>query len=90
MTKIHYPLISILIPYYNHNRYVASTLNSILEDPYPNKEIVVINDGSTESDSSDLLNWIDNNSHKMKIIYNKYTKFFHQLMIKLPLTFDKI
>lgn len=71
MNTIDCPLISVLIPYYNHNRYVVSTLNSVIEDTYPNKEIVIIDDGSTEMDSSNLLDWIENNKENIKIIYKK-------------------
>ena len=39
------PLVSFLIPYYNHKQYIGQTLDSILNDTYPNKEIVIINDG---------------------------------------------
>lgn len=67
----NYPLISIIIPYYNHNNFVEKTLDSVLEDPYPNKEIIIINDGSTENDSSNLLTWIDENGNNIKIIYKK-------------------
>ena len=67
------PLVSVLIPYYNHNRFVKKTLDSILEDTYPNKEIIIINDGSTELDSSNLENWIDTNRNFINIIYKKRT-----------------
>ena len=67
------PLISVIIPYYNHNRFVKKTLDSILEDTYPNKEIIIINDGSTELDSSNLENWIDTNRNFINIIYKKRT-----------------
>ncbi|OQX74457.1 MAG: hypothetical protein B6D59_02535 [Campylobacteraceae bacterium 4484_4] len=42
------PLVSILIPSYNHCSYVTQTLASILEDDYPNKEVVIVDDGSTD------------------------------------------
>ena len=61
------PLVSILIPYYNHKQYVAQTLDSILNDTYPNKEIVIINDGSTDSDISVINDWIERNSSKLPI-----------------------
>ena len=67
------PLVSVIIPYYNHNRFVKKTLDSILEDTYPNKEIIIINDGSTELDSSNLENWIDTNRNFINIIYKKRT-----------------
>lgn len=65
------PLVSVVIPYYNHNIFVRKTLDSILEDTYPNKEIIIINDGSTESDSSELEKWIENNHNFINIIYKK-------------------
>ncbi|HVZ97187.1 MAG TPA: glycosyltransferase family A protein, partial [Chitinophagaceae bacterium] len=40
---------SIIIPVYNSERYLAKTLESILEQTYPNKEIIVIDDSSTDN-----------------------------------------
>jgi len=45
----HLPLISVLVPAYNHEKYVEKTLKSVLEDNYPNKELIIINDGSTDN-----------------------------------------
>jgi len=78
------PLVSILIPYYNHKQYVGQTLESILNDTYPNKEIVIINDGSTDTDISVINDWIESNSSKLPINFisraNKgITKTFNEL-----------
>ncbi len=54
-----YPLVSIIIPYYNHNHFIKRTLDSILEEDYPNKEIIIINDGSINPDDSNITKWID-------------------------------
>jgi glycosyltransferase involved in cell wall biosynthesis len=43
------PLVSILIPAFNHERFVQRCLDSVLEDPYPSKELIIIDDGSTDS-----------------------------------------
>ena len=51
------PLISIIIPFYNHNAYIKETLDSIIADTYPNKEILLINDGSTDPDDSAITLW---------------------------------
>ena len=51
------PLISIIIPFYNHNDYIKETLDSIIADSYPNKEIIIINDGSSDPDDSAITLW---------------------------------
>jgi glycosyltransferase involved in cell wall biosynthesis len=42
------PLVSIIIPVYNGARYVSEAIESALAQDYPNVEILVINDGSTD------------------------------------------
>jgi glycosyltransferase involved in cell wall biosynthesis len=43
------PLVSILIPCYNAEKWVASALESAIAQTWSNTEIIVINDGSTDS-----------------------------------------
>ena len=42
------PTISVVIPCYNYARYVAQAIESALDQSYPHKEIIVVNDGSTD------------------------------------------
>lgn len=42
------PLVSILIPAYNAERWINQTLKSAVEQTWENKEIIVVNDGSTD------------------------------------------
>jgi glycosyltransferase involved in cell wall biosynthesis len=42
------PLVSILIPAYNAERWIAETMQSALGQTWPNKEIIVVDDGSTD------------------------------------------
>jgi len=42
------PLVSILIPSYNAERWVAQAIESALAQTWPNKEIIVVDDGSTD------------------------------------------
>lgn len=47
-------LISIIIPVYNVEAYLAECLNSILKQEYTNIEIIAVDDGSTDSSSNIL------------------------------------
>ncbi|WP_250481594.1 MULTISPECIES: glycosyltransferase [unclassified Caballeronia] len=43
------PSISVVVPLYNHGRYIKSTLESVLEQTSPADEIVLIDDGSSDN-----------------------------------------
>ncbi len=43
------PVVSILISCYNAEKYVAAAIESALNQSWPNKEIIVVNDGSTDA-----------------------------------------
>jgi glycosyltransferase involved in cell wall biosynthesis len=42
------PLVSVLLPVFNSEKYVSEAINSILNQTYQNFEIIVIDDGSTD------------------------------------------
>ncbi|MGE0704979.1 MAG: glycosyltransferase family 2 protein [Vicinamibacterales bacterium] len=43
------PLVSILIPAYNAERWLESTIQSALAQTWPSVEVIVVDDGSTDS-----------------------------------------
>lgn len=45
---VAYPLVSILIPVYNVEQYLDECIQSALDQTYPNIEVVLVNDGSTD------------------------------------------
>lgn len=49
------PLISVIIPAYNCERYVAEAISSALAQTYRPSEIIVINDGSTDGTEQAIL-----------------------------------
>ena len=42
------PLVSIVIPAYNHAGYLDEAIGSVLNQDYPRVELLVLNDGSTD------------------------------------------
>jgi glycosyltransferase involved in cell wall biosynthesis len=52
------PLVSVLIPAFNHERFVQRCLDSVLEDPYPAKELMIIDDGSTDRTAARIADWV--------------------------------
>lgn len=63
------PLVSVLIPAFNHERFVQRCLDSVLEDPYPAKEIVIIDDGSTDHTADRIAEWVARHTGEVPIEY---------------------
>lgn len=66
------PLISVIVPVYNVEKYLSRCLDSILNQSYPNIEIVVVDDCST--DNSRIVIDKYRKYKQIKIIYNKTNK----------------
>src|SRR5437762_6047257 len=56
------PLVSIVVPSYNHGRYLREAVDSIVAQDYPRIELIVIDDGSTD-DSPEILRSYGNRFH---------------------------
>jgi len=63
------PLVSVLIPAFNHERFVQRCLDSVLEDPYPAKELIIIDDGSTDKTGERIADWVATHCMDLPIEY---------------------
>lgn len=62
------PLVSIVIPVYNGSNYMREAIDSALAQTYPNIEVLVINDGSTD----------DGATHDIAMTYGERIRYFQK------------
>ena len=60
-------MISVIIPLYNKEHYIESTIQSVLQQTFNDFEIIIINDGST-----------DNSAQKTKAIKDSRIRYYYQ------------
>ncbi|ARF08706.1 glycosyltransferase family 2 [Catovirus CTV1] len=63
-----YPLVSIIMTVFNKEKHLQSSIDSILNQTYPNIELIIVEDCSTDN-SKKLLKTYENKTN-VKIIYN--------------------
>lgn len=66
----HKPFVSVIIPNYNHARYLPERLENVLGQTYQNFEVIILDDCSTD-DSRDVIERYRDNPHVSQIIYNE-------------------
>jgi glycosyltransferase involved in cell wall biosynthesis len=94
------PLVSIITPTYNHEKYIAECINSAISQTYQNWEMLIIDDGSTDK-TQDIIKsfsdtwrysigntgtplWSPERDNRIKYIYQEHLGAY-----KLGLTYNK-
>lgn len=62
------PQISIITAYYNGDKYIDNTINSVLNQTFPYWEWIIVNDGSTKKESIEKLEEIKNIDSRIKVV----------------------
>lgn len=70
MEKIGQPLVSLLIPLYNQEKYFGACMKTLRSQTYKNLEIVIVNDGSTDRSPQMAHDWASRDS-RVKVIDKK-------------------
>ena len=68
---ITYPLVSVVVPVYNTEKRIAYSLESIIAQDYPNLEIIVVNDASTDATETNARRILENCGRPFTIITHK-------------------
>ena len=62
------PIVSVIIPVYNGERYLAETIESVIAQTELNWELIAVNDGSTDSSLTILEEYAKKIPHRIKVI----------------------
>ena len=75
------PLVSVICVSFNHARFVLETLESVRNQTYPNVELIIVDDGSTDESASMIQTWVNKKPTAIFINCKQnigYTKAFNQ------------
>lgn len=76
MDNAQFPLVSVIMPIFNHEAYVQQALESILNQTYPNIEVILIDDGSRDASCRVIEDTLSN--RKEKPGHHRDIHFFRQ------------
>ena len=76
------PLVTVLMPSYNHERFVSQAIESVLEQTFEDFELIIIDDGSTDKSPQIIKNYLKKDD-RIKAI-------FHPKNMGIPKTFNKL
>lgn len=61
------PLVSVIIPAYNAEKYIEKTLKSVLSQTYPTLEVLVVNDGSQDK-TAEIVKFFAQNDNRVILL----------------------
>ena len=64
------PLVSVIVPNYNHARYLEQRLDTVFNQTYQNFEVIILDDKSTDN-SLEIINRYKDNPHLSQIVVNE-------------------
>lgn len=61
------PLVSIIVPCYNQEKFISETIQSVINQTYTNWECIIVNDGSSDN-SNEVINSLIINNKRIKLL----------------------
>src|SRR3989441_12084476 len=68
------PLVSVCFIAYNHVQFVGAALKSVIEQDYPNLEVVIADDGSTDGTGDIVQSFVANHSEQLVLLPPRYNQ----------------
>ena len=65
------PLVSVIIPFYNSEKFIKDAIDSVIAQTYTNWELLLIDDGSTDSSTEIALEYVDQYHDKFYYLEHK-------------------
>ena len=66
MLEVEYPLVSVVIPCYNHEHFIKDSIQSVIDQTYKNIELIIIDDGSQDNSVMKIQEMIDSCEQRFK------------------------
>lgn len=76
--QVYRPLVSVLIPAWNEEVGILSTIKSVLANSYPSIEVVVVNDGSTDATEAKIKNFLKSRQYAKWQAAGKRVRYYAQ------------
>ena len=67
---MYFPLVSVIVPVYNVEKYLDRCIESIVNQTYKNLEIILVDDGSSDNSSAMCDEWQRKDS-RIKVIHKE-------------------
>ena len=68
MNHMNRPLVSVIVPEYNQEKYIEECLNSVVNQTYENLQIIVFNDGSKDQTGLKIEQFLKTQNRKIEYI----------------------
>lgn len=78
-------LVSLIVAVYNGEKYIASCIDSIMNQTYKNYEVILVDDGSKDSSGTICDHYAEKDSRIKVIDYYNNRRYQHRLFIQTPM-----